>query len=106
MQTFDDVIRELEKIIDWSEKNRSRIGYFAALYKNITILVKQAAEKGDFENQVQLEKLDVIFAQRYSDALYAYQNQSLTAASPWYIIFQINEKKRLTLVQHLILSIN
>lgn len=106
METFDDVIAELDRIIEWSGKRRSRMGYFAALYKNITILVKQAAEDGFFENPEQLEKLDVLFAQRYFDALQLYLNQCLPASSPWYAVFQANETRKLSIVQHLLMSIN
>jgi hypothetical protein len=106
MQSFDDVIAELNRIIDWSRQGGNRMGYFAALYKHITILVKQATEDGYFENAEQLEKLDVLFAQRYFDALHGYVNRDLTASSPWYPVFKANETQKLTLVQHLLMSVN
>ena len=106
LKNFDEVIAELDKIVKWSASNRKRLGYFAALYKNITILVKHSAENGEFENKSQLEQLDVLFAQLYIDAFKKYRENELNTASPWYLTFQISEKKRLTIVQHLLLSIN
>jgi Family of unknown function (DUF5995) len=106
MQTFDDVIAELDRIIDWSGQKGNRMGYFAALYKHITILVKWAAEAGYFENPEQLEKLDVQFAQRYFDALQHYLDQRLPDSSPWHAVFKANEIKKLSIVQHLLMSVN
>jgi hypothetical protein len=106
IETFEDVITELNRIIKEARNGNNRIGYFAALYKNITLLVKQAAEEGYFEDRQQLEKLDVIFAQRYFDALHNYRHQRLPVSSPWYLVFKTNETKKLSIVQHLIMSIN
>lgn len=106
LKNFDEVILELEKIISWSISHNKRLGYFAALYKNITVLIKLAAEKGEFENKLLLEKLDVAFAQRYLDAVNQFREQNLPDSSPWFLVFQTSETERLTIVQHLLLSIN
>jgi len=44
LTTFDDVLREPDRVIAPSLKNRSRIGFFAAIYKNVTARIQQAAE--------------------------------------------------------------
>lgn len=106
VETLDDVLAEFNRIIAWSQETHSRMGYFAALYKNITILVKRAADSGFFENKAQLEKLTVLFALRYFDALHLYRQQELPVSSPWYLVFKANDSQRLTIVQHLILSVN
>jgi len=35
--SIDEVITQLTAIIEWSKQNDSRIGYFAALYRKVTI---------------------------------------------------------------------
>ena len=40
-QTIDDVIKQLDDIILWAKANKNRLGYFAALYRRVTVRVKQ-----------------------------------------------------------------
>jgi hypothetical protein len=105
MGNIDYVIDELEKIIHWSAAHKSRLGYFAVLYKHITIRVKEGIDNGEFENNPQMEKLDVIFAQRYLDAFHKHRAGELPETDPWHYVFGLAGRK-LTIVQHLLLSIN
>ena len=70
---LNGVISRLKQIIDDAEKNNDRAGYFAALYYNVTIKVKEGVDKGQFANGDSLAKLDVMFANRYFDALSKWQ---------------------------------
>jgi hypothetical protein len=63
-ETIDDVLHSLDAIIDWAWTNKSRLGYFAALYRRITRAVKSGIEKGQFQNGPLMERLDVTFAPR------------------------------------------
>lgn len=47
LKTIDDVIDELGNIIKWSEENNSRLGYFPALYRMVTIRVKEGIAAGE-----------------------------------------------------------
>ena len=47
---IEEVIAAIQDIIEWSKANASRLGYFAALYKRITIAIKTAIADGGFEN--------------------------------------------------------
>jgi len=40
-QTIDKVITRLDEIISWAKRNASHLGYFPALYRKVTIDVKQ-----------------------------------------------------------------
>ncbi|MDO9311643.1 MAG: DUF5995 family protein [Nitrosomonas sp.] len=42
--SIDEVIAQLTAIIEWSKQNDSRIGYFVALYRKVTIQVKKASQ--------------------------------------------------------------
>lgn len=106
METFDEVIAEMEKIIARAIETRSRTGYFAALYKNITVLVRQAVADGEFEDPAQMEKLVAVFALRYFAALESYRQRRLPPADPWHRVFEINTNRKLSIVQHLLMSIN
>jgi len=79
INTIDDVISTLDDIIDNAVQQENALGYFAALYREVTIKVKQGIANGDFENGQRMERLDVIFASRYIDAYYLYKdNQPIT----------------------------
>ncbi len=49
-------------ITEWAVENSSRLGYFAALYKRITIAVGTAVEDGAFEDGPRMDRLDAAFA--------------------------------------------
>src|SRR5882757_6338435 len=67
--TIAEVIEAISSIIDWSITASSRLGYFAALYKRITIAVGDAIDEGAFHDGPLMERFDVAFASRYFDAL-------------------------------------
>src|SRR4051812_15868098 len=103
IQTFDEVIKELELIIDWAIRNKSRIGFFAAIYKNVTERIKTAANSGGFQNKEQIERLDVTFALRYFTALDEYWHNSNTQ-SAWAFALQKSKLKHTIIIQQLLLS--
>ena len=67
--SIDEVIAKLEKILAWARESPSRIGYFTALYIEVTIAVRNAVNDGTFANPARIEALDVAFASRYLNAL-------------------------------------
>jgi hypothetical protein len=103
-QTIDEVILKLDAIIEASIKNKSRLGYFATLYKRMTVAVKNGIENGAFEDGVRMEKLDIIFANRYLDAYDAYQNR-MPLTQCWKTTFDAAENNSIIVLQHLILGI-
>ena len=70
--TIDEVIEQLEAIIQAAISNNDPKGYFAALYQQVTIQVKKGITDGLFEDGPRMEQLDVVFANRYLEAYYAY----------------------------------
>ena len=63
--TIDEVLARLTGIIDESLQTGSRAGFFAALYYKVTAKVKEGISKNEFEDGARIEKLDVVFANRY-----------------------------------------
>jgi hypothetical protein len=105
VETIDDVIRALDGIIDRAWEEKSRLGYFAALYRRVTRAVKEGIAKGQFDNGPLMERLDVNFAGRYLEAYEQFRSgQRLTRS--WEVAFQAASWWRPLVVQHLLAGIN
>jgi hypothetical protein len=99
------VIIALDEIIAASIRNKSRLGYFAALYLKVTTSVKDGIVKGQFNNGPRMEKLDVIFANRYLTAYHQWQNNEEPTAV-WKVAFQAAEKSSVLVLQQLLLGMS
>lgn len=104
-QTITEVVQRLDAIIDAAIVKKSRAGYFAALYRKVTIEVKEALEAGKFDGKERMEKLDVIFANRYLDAYDAYGEGKPVSAS-WQVALDASKSRRPIVLQHLLLGMN
>lgn len=103
--TIDDVIAELDNVINWCRQNQSRIGYFACLYRKMTLSVKQGIAQGKFQDGKRMELLDVIFANRYLQAWKAYISKE-KCSNAWCAAFDVSSRSDLIVLQHLLLGIN
>lgn len=103
--TIDDVIAHLTEIIDRSRRDRSRLGYFAALYRQVTVCVKAGIANNRFQNGERMERLDVAFASRYLTAYELYR-QKLPPSESWQLAFETAEKWRPLILQQLLLGMN
>ena len=72
--TITEVIQHLDEILKWSRNNHSRLGYFAALYRAVTVSVKEKLGTGFFDDDARLERVGVAFANRYFEAFSQHQN--------------------------------
>ena len=104
-ETIDQVIQQLDDIIDWSIRNNSRLGYFAALYRKVTLNVKSGISGGFFEDGDRMERLDVIFANRYLEAFEQNQRDIATSRS-WQLAFEAANSWWPIVLQHLLLGMN
>ena len=102
---IDGVLNALETIVAECVAKKSRAGYFAALYLKVTKAVKQAIDAKQFHDSSQLEKLDVVFANRY---LAAYHNWKYHRApsGPWAVAFDEVGDSSAIVLQHLLLGMN
>jgi hypothetical protein len=105
--TIKEVIDALQSIIDWSISVSSRLGYFAALYKRITIAVGTAIEQGEFENGPRMEKFDVAFAVRYFDVLngHFHPRQFPKPTRSWRVTFDGAHRPQPIIVQHMFVGV-
>lgn len=105
INSIDQVIKLLDEIILDSENNNNPLGYFAALYRNVTVNVKEGIQNYFFEDGQRMEKLDIIFAKRYLDAYYAWQKKEAVTKS-WQITFEHSTEYWPIVLQHLLLGMN
>lgn len=103
--TIDEVIDALDDIIAQSRQEQTRHGFFAALYRRTTIDVRDKCAAGFFEDNARLLELDVLFANRYLEAMHRYRN-GLPICATWAVAFEAAHNPRLRLVQHLLLGMN
>jgi hypothetical protein len=114
-KTIDEVIQELDDIIAWAQGNRSRLGYFAAMYRKVTLKVKEGIADGVFENEgiadgvfengERMERLDVIFANRYLEAIAQHRDGKIPTVS-WQLAFEASKRYWPIVLQHLLLGMN
>ena len=103
--TIDEVLSQLSSIITESRQSGDRCGFFAALYYKVTAKVKEGIEKGQFEDGARMERLDVLFANRYLDALASWKSGGEPSAS-WKIAFEACGRRSVLVLQHLLLGIS
>jgi len=106
--TIDQVVAAIQNIIAWSIDNQSRLGYFAALYKRITIAIRTAIAEGKFENGPRMQRFDVTFASRYFAALngYLHPGDFAPASHAWRVAFDAAAHPDPIIVQHMLAGVN
>jgi len=105
IKNIDEVIATLEEIIERAQLNDDPLGYFAALYKKVTVKVKEGIANNTFHDGPRMERLDVIFASRYIDAYAAYQ-KNLPVTYSWEKAFNLSKKYWPIVLQHLLIGMN
>jgi hypothetical protein len=103
--TIDQVIEQLDQILIWSKENGNRLGYFPALYKRVTIEIKNKIAEKYFDDNERMEKLDVVFANRYIEAINEFRNGNKCTQS-WQLAFDTTMRWPPLVIQHLFLGMN
>ena len=105
VETIGDVLEALDGVISRARETRSRIGYFAAIYHQVTARIAEGIRSGIFDDGPRMERIDVVFAQRYLAALDARTSGGATTAS-WEVAVQAADQSRPIILQHLLLGMN
>lgn len=103
--TIDEVILQLESIVEDASATGDPLGIFSVVYLGVTRDVKLGIEEGKFDDGARMERLDVIFANRYLNALAAYRNAEPCTQS-WKIAFEAAQSQEHLIIQHLLLGMN
>lgn len=107
IKSIDRVIQKMDEIVEQCKRDNCKSGYFAVLYRYVTIRIKEGIENGEFDDNDRMVILDTIFAQRFFDAFDAYYNNSGEEITlSWKCAFDAAEKSRYVVMQHLLLGIN
>src|SRR5215471_14130897 len=104
-ETIDQVLHALDEIVNWCWEQKSRLGYFAALYRRVTQAVKQGIDQGKFQNGQLMERLDVTFASRYLQAFQQFRAGAQPTMS-WQLAFRSASAWYPLIVQQLLIGIN
>ena len=102
---INEVIEELETIVSKCLVENNKMGLFAALYRKVTLRVKEGIAAGRFDNGERMERLDVLFANRYLEA-YCAHCAGASITSSWQITFESSKNPSLFMIQHLFAGMN
>jgi hypothetical protein len=104
-QTIDEVIAQLDAIIAEAMMHGDRLGFFAVLYRTVTAAVKEGIAAGRFQDGPRMERLDVVFANRYLEAFHLHRNGG-SPTHAWRAAFAAGKSPRPVILQHLLLGMN
>jgi hypothetical protein len=104
-QSIQEVINALDGVILQCETRGSRQAYFALLYRDMTVAVRDAIRAGAFADNARMEQLDVVFANRYLTAWQQYNLQQPVTRS-WQAAFDACADDAPIVLQHLVLGVN
>ena len=90
-KTIDEVIVFLDQIVKDEVKDSSKLAYFPILYRKVTIAIKAAIINKEFEDNTRMERLDVVFANRYLKA-YSEFKANQAPSSCWAVSFKEGDK--------------
>ncbi len=100
-ENIHQVIDELDAVVAWSIRNRKTAGLFAAMYRQVTLRVRDGIENGDFDDGPRMDRFDTVFAGRYLEALKAH-GAGRPCSSAWGVAF--GAPARVRPMQHLLLG--
>lgn len=104
-QTIDEVLARLDDIIARSRSRGTADGYFAVLYRQVTAEVQRRIGAGSFEDGPRMERLDVVFANRYLAAAAAHED-GRDPGICWRLALDESRSWRPLVLQHLLLGMN
>lgn len=104
-KTIEEVVTVLNGIIEECKTDNCPLGFFAVLYREVTLNVKDGISNSRFEDNARMEKLDVFFANRYCKAYFDFK-ENKTISKSWKVAFDAKNKESHIILQHLLLGIN
>lgn len=103
--SVDEVVTQIDRIAAQARQQRSRIGYFAALYHHVAHAFRASVRNGAFKRPDLIDALDIAFANRYLEAIHRMQ-QGAAPSQPWGVAFHAAKHAHPMVVQHLMLGMN
>jgi hypothetical protein len=85
---IDFIIQQMDEIIERCIHKKSKLGYFAVLYRSVTAEVKNKIQVGYFDDNERMQKLVIIFSSRYLDAIQLFWKDEQPSKS-WQKAFEV-----------------
>lgn len=104
-RNIDEVLEILETIVADATAAGDRLGFFAALYRQVTLDVRKGIQNGFFADGPRMDRLDATFASRYFTAYQAWKAGGETTRS-WKVAFTAMESPDRIILQDLLVGIN
>ncbi|MEP7141785.1 MAG: DUF5995 family protein [Ferruginibacter sp.] len=104
-KNIDEIITYLEAIIQQTITDENPMGYFAALYHQVTVTIREGIGQGYYQDNKRMETLDVIFANRYLEAYTQFQ-QNQQCTDSWKYSFETTKEYWPIVLQNLLLGMN
>jgi hypothetical protein len=104
-QGIDDVLQILDGIVADCKAKSDPLGYFAALYRQVTLNVKQGIAEGFFADGPRMDRFDALFANPYFTAYDAFRSGGQLPRS-WQVAFDSTQSGQLIILQDLLVGIN
>jgi len=102
---IDGVVEALGGIVRQARRDGDRVGYFAALYRQVTVEVRTAIHAGAFEDGARMDRFDTHFGNRYFEAHDAWRD-GRGGPRCWREAFGLLTDADTVIVQHLLLGVN
>lgn len=102
---IQEVIAQLDIIVDDTRARRDPLGYFAAMYRAVTIRIEDDILAGRFEDGPRMDRVDTTFANYYLRAYEQHRNGG-TPSGPWRLAFDLAGRSTPGVFQHLLLGMN
>ncbi|GAA4547362.1 DUF5995 family protein [Amycolatopsis samaneae] len=104
-RNIDEVVAALAGIVRDARAAGDRAGFFAALYRQVTVEVRAAIHSGQFDDGPRMDRFDTLFGNRYFDARDAWLRDR-GGPRCWRTAFGLLPDRDTIIVQHLLLGVN
>ena len=104
-ETIEGILERLSEIVVEAKAENSALGYFAAVYRNVTLRVKSDIEDGLFDDDALMRCFVVIFANYYFAAYDEFRG-GRTPSKAWTLTFEAAQQWWPAVLQHLLLGMN
>jgi hypothetical protein len=101
----DDVVRILDGIIADCRTRRDPLGYFPALYRQVTVKVREGIAAGRFDDGPRMDRFDTAFANRFLAAYDAFRMNG-TPSECWRVAFEGTRSGDLIVLQALLVGMS
>ena len=104
-KTIDDVLTMLAAIVADTKNRRDPLGFFPALYRQVTLRVKDGIEEDAFDDGPRMATFDAAFANAYFTAYDRYRKHQRPSRA-WQFAFDRSASGQPLILQNLLLAIN